>query len=289
MSTNQSRNANHTLKKTLHPIRFQKSQTFPLRALLASPLESGPDETVVGPHAVRGVHNQGHGCLTPTLQSDTGSYLTALPCSVCLRHSPAPFPHSTTHTKTHAWSPPPPLLSLLGEREREKQRAQRRGHQQSFTRLDRVNLDRWRFRAGFVFSHPSLSRIRLFYLRQEQSALDSPGDDITHHQPIQSLGSHGQKGHVYYTDVLSTKLLSLPKTARFSHFLICCTLQCNACKIGRLKLFIAFYRLLKLKNVIKKSILEITKIKYIKKILYLTLYQLVVKAVFQSFQLNVLK
>lgn len=80
--------------------------TFPLRALLASPLESGPDEAVVGPHAVRGVHNQGHGCLTLTL----GSYLTALPCSVFLKHSPAPFPRSTTHTETHAWSPPPPLL-----------------------------------------------------------------------------------------------------------------------------------------------------------------------------------
>ncbi len=179
------------------------------------------------------------------LQSDTGSYLTALPCSVCLRHSPAPFPRSTTHTKTHAWSPPPPLLPLLVRGEREAESSEERTLVELYK--VRVNTDRWRFHAGFVFSLPfsiTYPAILPEAVCSRQSALASPGDDITAPSANQKPG---------YTWPKRTRLLPSLTSFQQNYFLyqkllvfhisilvlLQDTLQCNARQ--------ALYRWLQLK------------------------------------------
>ncbi len=153
------------------------------------------------------------------IQSDTGSYLTALPCSVCLRHSPAPFPHSTTHTKTHAWSPPPPLLPLLVRGEREAESSEERTLVELYK--VRVNTDRWRFHAGFVFSLP----FSITYPAILPEAVCSRQSRWWHHGTLSQSKAwvHMAKKDTFtpLPDILSTKLLSLPKTACISHFNSC--------------------------------------------------------------------
>lgn len=182
---------------------------------------------------MRGINNQGHGCLTPTLQSDTGSYLTALPCSVCLRHSPAPFPRSTTHTKTHAWSPPPPLLPLLVRGEREAESSEER----TLVELYEVRQSKHRpleISRRICFLTSLLYHVSCYFT---WGSLLSPVQVMTsrHPQPIKSLGTHGQKGHVY-----SPPWHPFNKTTFFTknclyftfQFLFCCRTPCNACKTG---------------------------------------------------------
>ncbi len=243
MSTNQSRNAYHTHWRK-HCIRSSfrsrtRSQlssrpvkesvlTFPLRALLASSLESGPNEAVVGPHAVSGIHNQSHGRLTPTLQSDTGSYLTALPCSVCLRHSPAPFPRSTTHTKTHAWSPPPPLLSLLGERERERESEETPVElykvRQSKPRP--LEISRWICFLTSLLYHVSGS------FTWGKSSLLSTVQVMTSHTLSQSKARvHMAKNDTFTTLTCFQQNYFLYQNCLFSHFLFCCSTPCNATRV----------------------------------------------------------
>lgn len=192
---------------------------------------------------MRGVHNQGHGCLTRTQEA------TWLHCPVlCFRGTrrrcapPAPFPRSTlsalphTHTKTHAWSPPPPLLLVLGERrEREAGSSQER----TLVELYKVRQSKHRpleISRRICFLTSLLYHVSCYFTWGKSSPL-SPDQVMTsrHPQPIKSQGSHGQKGHVYSPDILRHFLTKKLLLFRFSILvLLQYTLGYNAYTIGLL-------------------------------------------------------
>ncbi len=158
---------------------------------------------------------------------------TWLHCPVlCVWGTHQPPSLAPPHTKTHAWSPPPPLLPLLVRGEREAESSEERTLVELYK--VRVNTDRWRFHAGFVFSLPfSITYPAILPEAVCSRQLLSPVQVMTsrHPQPIKSLGTHGQKGHVY-----SPPWHPFNKTTFFTknclyftfQFLFCCRTPCNA-------------------------------------------------------------